>query len=620
MWPRLFLAIGIMLLTLCGIAGPARAASCFYATSAGTAPPSWNTYCWLDFSTYSDAAARSAAGQNFSFDLADGSVFSFRLRVASATNPALNATAAPSWTGAAVGNTAFLGIGGRPILYNTVQGSLATVTFDQMLITPPAGGVSTGAYMFVAADAESSNENEYLQFQTNGQNWQQLDDVPPITGTTYPTVVNSGSTYRINGVAGTVGAFIAGTQNPTQVIATIQGGGLQGAMFAVRFASLRLDANIVPGRLNAADQFGYAIRATSSGTAIASGTTTGAGTGPFPTVAASLGTGVPLTLTSNAAAGSVTPFASYASLISCTNSAAGSTTPLPTRVNSSSYSFGALAYGDNVVCRFTFSPPPSLTYRKLLGGNRVWAADQFQIRLRQGGTTLQTATTTGSGSTVTGGSFTRTLTSGTAYVLDEVASGGADLYYYTSTLGCTNTLTGSPATLPTTVGGTLTPFWGDVLTCTLTNNPRPPFAELLVTKSSRIVSDGVSGSNPKALPGALAEYTVTVSNRGYAATTANSVVVTDVLPPRFAPMVTALYGPAVTFTNGSVSSGLNFGPVGYSNAPGGNSGFTYTPVAAANGADAAVTGMRFAPSGAMNGTTSLGQYPSFTIRYIGLIE
>lgn len=134
-------------------ATPAVAQSCSAATSQGTAPAGWQTYCWLDFATYNDTTARSTSGQNFSFTLSDGSVLSFNLRATSTAATAAVSTAAPSWTGAAVGNSAFLGIPGRPILYMANNGSTVTFNISSILITPPPGAPAVTAYAFVAADA-----------------------------------------------------------------------------------------------------------------------------------------------------------------------------------------------------------------------------------------------------------------------------------------------------------------------------------------------------------------------------------------------------------------------------------------------------------------------------------
>lgn len=70
-----------------------------------------------------------------------------------------------------------------------------------------------------------------------------------------------------------------------------------------------------------------------------------------------------------------------------------------------------------------------------------------------------------------------------------------------------------------------------------------PQANLSVTKISNVVSDGVSASNPKSLPGAIIRYCILVSNAGSA--TATNVAIGDAIPAN------------VTFVPGSILSGPN---------------------------------------------------------------
>jgi len=53
-------------------------------------------------------------------------------------------------------------------------------------------------------------------------------------------------------------------------------------------------------------------------------------------------------------------------------------------------------------------------------------------------------------------------------------------------------------------------------------------AELTVQKISRVVSDGISASNPKAIPGAVVEYCIVVENAAGAATATNVAVSDDI--------------------------------------------------------------------------------------------
>lgn len=70
-----------------------------------------------------------------------------------------------------------------------------------------------------------------------------------------------------------------------------------------------------------------------------------------------------------------------------------------------------------------------------------------------------------------------------------------------------------------------------------------PQANLSITKISNVVSDGVSGGNPKALPGAIMRYCILVANAGSG--TATSVSISDTIPAN------------VTFVPGSILSGAN---------------------------------------------------------------
>lgn len=594
------------------LAPAAMAASCSIATAQGsTGPAGWQTYCWIDFSTYNDTTARSGGGQNMSLSLQDGTVVSFNLKVTSTS--ALNTLAAPSWTGAAIGNTAFTGIAGEPVIYQTNDSTTATIVMSNIVLTPPPGATGGTQYMIVAADAESTNDSETLKFVTNGGNWALLDQVGPISGSTYPTQSGIGTkTFTETGVGGTVGAYIVGSATPTTVTTTLTGGGLEGAMFAVRYASIRLTTVISPARINAADQFAFSINSTTTGTALAAGATSGTGLGPFTAAALSTASAVPVTLVQAMTGGSVNAISHYRSSLTCTNSVSSST-PLPSAVITSSYSFGPLSYGDVVQCTYTEAAYPHLTLRKALAGTgRQFTNDQFVMSITQGATVIATTTTTGTGSTITNGSTAQTqVTAGTVYTLDEDGDPTTEIDQYTSIMACTNTNGGSATTLPTVAGGTITPALGDIVTCTITNTKRTANAQLTITKTGTLVSDPVNGTiNPKYIPGAIVRYTFTVTNTGTSTVTNNSVWLIDTLPNQL------LVGTAASpiFTQGTPTSALLFNPatdIKYSNsatAPASFAACTYTPVSAY---DPAVNFVCLNPKGTM--AKSTGTPPGFTL-------
>ncbi len=587
---------------------PALANTCSPATAQGTAPPEWQTYCWLDFTGYNDATAKSAAGQPFSFTLTDGSILTLTVRASSPNATAFAAVTAPSWTGAAVGNSAFIGIPGRPIIYTAASGS-STVTISSISITAPAGAGAATAYMFVGADAESTDNSESLSFTTNGGGWSILDQVNPITGSQYPATSGVGTaTFTASGagLTGNVGGWIVGSVTPTTVSSTMGAGGLQGAMFAVRFASLKLTKQIVSSRINAADQFTYNVNSTVTGSTLTSGTTTGTGNGPFSSAVVSLASGLPLTLSEAMAPSSVSPMSSYNSRLTCRNAANVVTVDLVT----TSYNYGALSYGDAINCTFTNIPQPRLTVTKALAGTRVFAGDQFTMNLATGATTVATTTTTGAGATIATGSTPLFLGAvGTAYSFNEVAAGTTNLTYYTSGMACVNAYTASTTPLPNTVGGSVTPVLGDNITCTITNTPKPNKAELTIVKSMTLVSDPVNGtSNPKLIPGAIVDYDITIINAGTGPVDLSTVVINDPIPANLATFVGAS---AVTFINGTPSSGLSFAyPTNVTWTRTG--GLPLVPDGA--GYDGAVTNVRIAPTGVMAAATAGGQ-PNFTIRF-----
>ncbi len=616
----LFRLVGLILAGVFGMcATAAYAQTCAPATTQGTAPAGWETYCWLDFTNYNDATARSAAGQNFSFSLNDGSTLSFNLKVTPTGSTAFNAIAAPSWTGAAVGNTAFIGIPGRPVLYTASAGT-KSITFSAITITPPPGAPAVTAYSFVAADAESTNSGENLQFVTNGSGWQVLDQVNPISGSTYPTITGTGTnTFTETGVGGTVGGYIVGSNSPTTVTANMLAGGLQGAMFAVRFASIRLRKTITGARVDPADQFTFQVKATAAAPSdppLATGTTSGTGNGPFSATPLSLASGIPLTISETMASGSVSALSKYESRLTCTNGTSSSTTPLPNNVLTTSYNFGALQFGDAVICVFNNAALPHIRLNKALGtGGRRFSTDQFTVRINQGTTVVASSTTTGTGGTVTGGNTGLVqLAAGTAYSLDEIMSGPGSLSQYTSVLACTNATNGVTTSFPTTVPGAITPVLGDIISCTITNTRLAGNATLVVAKTSTVLSDGISATNPKAIPGAVVRYTITVQNTGNLSVDANTIIIEDAFPPNF----TLDASTPFSFVEGPRSSGLNtFNQstmVTYSSTGG-------APFSAplGSGYNSAIRAFRFVPTGTMRNANSSGP-SSFSISFVGRIE
>lgn len=591
-------------------AAPALAANCYVASAQGsTGPADYGTYCWIDFSTYNDTQARSTSGQAFSLVLQDGSTLAFRMKV---TGAAINAASSPSWSGSAVGNTAFLGVAGRPIVYQTAAGT-TTVAFSGISVTPPAGVQAVTQYMFVAGDGESSNGGESLSFQTNGTPWTLLDQAGPITGSVYPPTTGLGTqTFTESGANGTVGAYIVGSSTPTTVTTTLVGGGLQGAMFAVRFATIQLNTQIVGARIDASDQFTFSINATAGGSPLSSGTSTGSGLGPFAAASLASTSAVPVTLIQSMASGSASALGQYQTKLTCSN-ASSSSTPMPNGVTTTSFNFGSLQYGDTVACNFVETAFPHLQLTKALGGNRRYTNDQFIMTINDGATTVATTTTAGASATVSNGSTQLVqVTAGKSYALAEIGSGTTSLNEYTASLSCANANTSSSTSLPSDPAtATVTPTMGDVIRCTITNTPLAANARLTIDKTATPLSDPVNGTtNPKFLPGGLVRYTFTVANTGSRTVSSGSVWLIDALPSR----VWVGNAASPTFLNGSPASGLTFTAAtdlrfsNASSAPASFAACTYTPV---QDYDPDVRFVCLNPKGTM--AASSGNPPSFSL-------
>lgn len=146
---------------------------------------------------------------------------------------------------------------------------------------------------------------------------------------------------------------------------------------------------------------------------------------------------------------------------------------------------------------------------------------------------------------------------------------------------------------------------------------------LNVEKRSAVSSDPVNGTNgPKAIPGAIVEYTVTLTNEGLGSVDSDSVEITDVVPANTALYVDTSGGAPIAFVDGTPSSGLTYNYISdlaFTNNPGGVGPFDYTPLPDADGYDPLVTGYRITLGGAMSGNNGGGD-PNFDIVFQVRIE
>lgn len=150
----------------------------------------------------------------------------------------------------------------------------------------------------------------------------------------------------------------------------------------------------------------------------------------------------------------------------------------------------------------------------------------------------------------------------------------------------------------------------------------PATTTLSVTKMSAVISDPVSaqtGASPKAIPGALVEYLISVENTGAIATDADSIAVLDNHPGDI--KLCRVNDPAgpVTFDDPGNDTNLSYtysGPAddsdGLEYSSDNGATFIYEPVPDADGCDANITQVRVRPGGAM----AAGSTFTLRLRYI----
>jgi uncharacterized repeat protein (TIGR01451 family) len=157
--------------------------------------------------------------------------------------------------------------------------------------------------------------------------------------------------------------------------------------------------------------------------------------------------------------------------------------------------------------------------------------DQITVTGSFNGATVLPTLTNGLSNSVSGN-----VATGTATASDTSADGTLTITF-TSPVDRVTIIYGSGPGAPTNPS-TQSMSIHDIIMC-------QPTATLSVTKISSVLSDGVSGANPKAIPGATVQYCITVQNNG-SGTTAN-MNVTDNIPAN------------VTYILNTIRSGSNCG-------------------------------------------------------------
>ncbi|TAK38302.1 MAG: DUF11 domain-containing protein [Lysobacteraceae bacterium] len=398
----------------------------------------------------------------------------------------------------------------------TATGPASTVVGYQNVV----GGVATGAVFtnntdtvnFSLVDGQTvrvyltvvaANRTLTITEQPSGQvaHWESPAAIScaPVTGA--PTLTTNNATRQIQASLNTSNTAAACTVTNT------------------KRARVALVKNVA-GRLNAADQFTFAVSGAGASTltsaanaAIAASavtvTTSGAGTGNFtsatnPTFRAT--PGQVLTLTDAMAAGSNSLLSWYETRLSCSNAFAGpgATTGLPANAAVTTYDLTP-APGDDITCTFTNTPKAKLTLAKVV------VNDDGQTRTAADWTLSATGP-----STISGASGAAAVTSAIVLAGNYTLSESGPLGYVQSSLACTGTADTDPS-------NGLALASGEIATCTFTNDDQPVGQTIVKSLAYHTDADGSSSVTE----GDTLGFSVTVTNTGVGSLT--SVQVSDAL-------------------------------------------------------------------------------------------
>lgn len=384
------------------------------------------------------------------------------------------------------------------------------------------------------------------------------------TGTTGgSTVTVTGGDLAANQSACTITANVTSTTEATYTNdprATADGGNmtsefglLPGAAGTVQFLWPRinvtkaLSSSRISGGNHTGDQFTVALRTGSGTGAIVSTQTNATTTGTGSTVTAGTGTTGTYVATATQtyypteSAAGTTDLSLYSATLTCTDST-GRTTGLPTNAAYTGSNAITPAAGANITCTITnAAKPPTLTLTKVLGNPRNVDTDQFTMQIRTGsatgtivGTTAN-ATSSGTGSTVTSGTGTTTLSpgvAGTTYYLTETGAGTptANLANYAAYVTCTDAsglTAGLPTNAPLGSGYALPPaVAGAQVSCTISNSAYTHTLTLKKNITARVNAADQFSLNvaTQAAPAtSLASATTTGTSTGVQATAAGPV-------------------------------------------------------------------------------------------------
>lgn len=282
--------------------------------------------------------------------------------------------------------------------------------------------------------------------------------------------------------------------------------------------------------------------------------------------------------------------------------------PAITKTASSFNGDGSISPGDTVTYTISVANRTSQTL-STTSGNAAVLKDPNVSNLTF--SSISCAVTAGTGTCPT--SPTIAALTGTGITIPSISNAS------TMTFTLQATLSGNPT-------GTLTNVayvTSNGQTNTATSSLSIVYPLLVNQKTVTTLSDPINGTvNPKNIPGAEVEYTITLTNQGKGRPDINTVKVVDTIPNHLefyagdyagsglGPLIFSQGSPASSLTYTYSSLGSTTDNLEFSNNSG--STYVYTPT---SGYDSTVSGIRVSPQGRMARWSGTGSYPSFSLKF-----
>ena len=178
----------------------------------------------LRFDHYNDAVA-SSGGQNHTWVLNNGNILTMTI---TRTAGAFTAVTAPTWGGAAFGQSGYTGLSGKTVLYTNNAG-YSKLVFSNIQMKDSLGNIIPN-FTLIGIDGESTDNAERDTLTSNGTSWFDYDTITPPSVGSVPSETGIGTNMLIWAGTGPVNARarLVSTDNPTNFTFSTIAGGLQG--------------------------------------------------------------------------------------------------------------------------------------------------------------------------------------------------------------------------------------------------------------------------------------------------------------------------------------------------------------------------------------------------------